>query len=70
MSCKLCEYIFDMGGHLNAQFNEQHPSEQVILGKNWKNGEKHMLIRVGKEPPLYAPLGLEIEFCPKCGKKL
>ena len=70
MNCELCDHIFDMGVHLKDQFNETHPSEQTILGKNWKNGGTNLLIRVGKEPPTYA-VGVEnVNFCPKCGKKL
>ena len=70
MSCKLCDKIFDIKQNLRDQFTEEHPAENTILARNYKEGRTDLMIRFHEDPPTYA-IGLSnISYCPKCGRRL
>lgn len=70
MSCKLCDKIFDIKQNLRDQFTEEHPAEEIILARNYKEGRTDLLARFHNDPPTYAVAISDISYCPKCGRGL
>lgn len=70
MSCKLCDKIFDIKQNLRDQFTQEHPAENTILARNYKEGRTDLLIRFHNNPPSYAVAICDISYCPKCGRRL